>query len=535
MEKMTYKQLQEHLQLLPTLDVCATFLINNAHALRKLFYSGISERPSGSTCLAGEREFEGEQALISFFNSPCGDQLRSGSVPPPAVTALFIYFISLCEQAGFHHRIKQISEILPQGALRIRASVIFQYKFIPLASINYIDRFEEIITSLQSVWDDAPPLLKAQCEDFVVEYFCAAATREQGVGEQNRVALLSLFTDHSNQVRLSILTSKHVINILNLPVDRLKQEREDTNARIAESFYDEAALLLPVPQQLRHTANCTETGRSHGGHCPPKFHQARVALAEKYPLEFANTNYFVKQPLTAAMYTEFNDTTKCMRYFRQYMPLHMPQIEEAVRLTLEQKFFSRRRLHIIDIGGGPGTLYTVLASLLHRGLCQDYSFDVTLVEPSIAFHDFLQVIALHVHHPNLNVRGIYSCTSDQLPSIMSKKDADWYFIANAITPIVRGAGNVSEAVNRLFNVINTTRRKHSKCILTLAENTNSIDFNDVCSTVKTKGLDCVSKENYCHGSWLSDCRQFYVTGPLRPTQPRLKYAYIPFPEGFGAQ
>lgn len=533
MEKMTYKQLEAHLRLQPTLDACATFLGNNAHALRKLFYSGISERTPGSTCLAGEPEFEGEDALISFFNSPCGDQLRSGIVPPPEVMALFIYFISLCEQAGFHHQIEQISEMLPQGSLRTRASVIFQYKFIPLASINYIARFEEIVTSLQSAWNDASPSIKAQCEDFVVEYFCSAATREQSIGEKNRVALQSLFS--GRQDRYPILTSRHITSILNLPVGRLKQEGEDANARIAESFYDEAALLLPVPQQYRHATICTETGRSHDGHCPPQLHQARVALAQKYPSEFANTSYFVKQPLTAATYTEFNDLTKCMRYFRQYMPLHMPQIEEAVRITLEQYCFSRRRLHIIDIGGGPGTLYTVLASLLHRGLCQDYSFDVTLVEPSTGFHDFLQVIAQHVQHPNLSVREMHTCTSDQLPFIMSKKDADWYFVGNVLTPIVRGAGSAVEAVNRLCATIKATRRKHSECILTLAENTNSVDFNDVCATIKAKGLDCVSKESYCHGSWLSDCKQFYVTGPLRPTQPRLKYAYIPFPEGFGAQ
>lgn len=533
MEKMTFKQLQEHLLLQPTLDTCASFLANNAHALRELFYSRICEKPPGTTSLAGEQEFEGEQALISFFNSQCGDQLRSGSVPPPAVKALFIYFISLCEQAGFHHTIKQIAETLPHGALHFRASVIFQYKYIPLASTNYIDRFVEIVTSLQSVWINAPPSLKAQCEDFVVEYFCAASTRDQGIGEQNRLKLQLLFMDRSNQECFPILTSKHIINILNLPVDRLKQEGEDANARIAESFYDEAALLLPVPQQPRHSSICNETGRSHGGHCPPELHKAREALAEKYPSEFANTNYFVKQPLTAATYTEFNGATKCMRYFRQYMPLHMPQIEEAVRITLEQNCFLRRRLHIIDIGGGPGTLYTVLASLLHRGLYLDYSFDVTLVEPSIEFHDFLRVIAQHVHHPNLNLRDIYSCTSDQLPSVMNKMDADWYFIANAITPIVRGAGNAAEAVKRLCAVINATRRKHSECILTLAENTNSIDFNDVCATIKANGLDYISKEKNCHGSWLADCKQFYVTGPMRPTQPHLKYAYVPFTVGFG--
>ena len=230
-------------------------------------------------------------------------------------------------------------------------------------------------------------------------------------------------------------------------------------------------------------------------------------------------------------YIDFIDTTECMRYFRQQMPLHMPQIEKAVRNTLDRSVFERKHLHIIDIGGGPGTLYVVLASLLNRGFYPDYSFDITLVEPSQTFHDFLHVIDQYVTHPNLRLRKMHVCTSEDLPAIMTNQDADWYFLANIITPIIRGFGNVAEAVEHLSTVINSTRRRQSKNIVTIAENSKSYGFDDVCTEFMSRGFGCQSSESSCPGDWLAGCK-FYVTGgTFRRTRPRLKYACITIPEG----
>jgi hypothetical protein len=531
---MTFTQLQHFLQQQATLDSCAKGLHQQALALRTLFYHGLEDVPPDAYLHAGPREFEAEQALITFLNSSCGAQLRAGIPPPPAVVALLIYFISLCERAGFHHLIEQIAQVLPLGTLRSRAEAIFDFKYIPRASVDYVGRFDRIAAALHSAWEAGGPLVKMQCQDLAIEYFCAAAAPGEGIGESNRQALKSRYEDPHSHVRYPFLVSTRVVAIIRTPPERLSQERADANARIAEAFYDEAAQLLPVSPQSPHAAICKETGLSHGGHCPPGLHQAREVLASKYPSEFTNTSIFIKQPLTSAAYTEFNDIQTCMRYFRQYMPLHMPQIEQAVCGTLEQNPFARRRIHVLDIGGGPGTLYVVLASLLHRGMFTNYVFDVTLVEPSKGFHEFLRVIAQYVQHPNLNVKAMCACTAEKLPTVMKKNDADWFFVANAITPIVKASGDVSEAVTRLCSVIQSTRRKNAACVLTLAENTNSVDFPGVCAALQANGLPCTTEQTSCSGTWLAGCKKFYVTGSMRPTQPRLKYAYIPISEGFGA-
>ena len=333
-----------------------------------------------------------------------------------------------------------------------------------------------------------------------------------------------LFAAHAS--KYPFLAGKSITSLFNLPADKLKEARYDANIRIAESFYDEAAKLLPLTVLPSHASICIGCGC-----CPPGLPGARIVLAEQYPEEFVKTGYFERQLLTKDAYINFDNTTECMRYFRQYMPLHMPQIEKAIRNTLNQNLLTRKHLHIIDIGGGPGTLYVVLASLLHRGFYPEHTFDITLVEPSSTFHDFLRVIAQYVRHPALRLRDMLVCTSEDLPAIMTKQDADWYFLANIITPIVRGFGNVSEAVGHLCSVIKATRRKQSVCTLTLAENTNSVDFTDVCAEFSARGLECPEyPDSSCQGDWLEGCK-FYITGPRRLTRPRLKYACITIPEG----
>ncbi len=523
---MTFQELDNTMDAMPSLDACETLFKDNAQTLRELFYQAVEDTSTETPDIAGERDFAAESALITFLNK-FGRQYRNSDDSLPAIQAVLIYFISFFERAKFAYLIKRIAELLPDGLLRSRAAALFKYKDISETSHDYVARFDEIAFALQSVWDEASPTLQRQCEYIAIEYFCSAAAPGDGIGDNNRSRLIALFVGHVSEY--PFLVNNRITGLFHLPVDMLEEERTDANIRISEFFYDEAALLLPLQIKASHAAVCAGKGHDHDGCCPLGFSDARIVLAEKYPAEFLNTGYFVKQPLTKDVFIDFDDTTKCMRYLRQYMPLHMPQIEKAVRNTLDQNLLTRKHLHIVDIGGGPGTLYVVLASLLHRGFYPEYTFDITLVEPSRTFHDFLHVITQYVIHPALRFRDMHVCTSEDVPAIMTKHDVDWYFLANIITPIVRGFGSAAKAVGHLCTVINSTRRRQSVCILTLAENTNSVDFIDVCTEFSARGLECrKSPDSSCPGDWLAGCK-FYIS-PRRLTRPMLKYARITIPE-----
>lgn len=529
---MTFAELQQSFQRQESLDQCASYLTEHAQALRDLFYGSIDTPARSTQQEATTADLDAEQTLIDFLNSPCGDELRRGIDPPNPIVALLIYFISLCERAGLYHRIRQVSRILPSGPLRLRADAISQYKHINHASTDYIYRFENITAGLNAAWSGSPEPRKGQCEDMLVEYFCSAASPMGSIGNRNRNVLAEAIADTANRDRHAILHSPRLNSILTFTNDRLAEERVDANLRIAEAFYDEAALLLPVPLPPPDPPMCIVTGKSHAGHCPPGLHAARAEIRAKYPTEYANTGNFVGQPLGPNVYTEFNNITKCMRYFRQYMPLHMPQVEMAVRATLDGNYITRRRLNVIDIGGGPGTLYTVLASVLRSDPYSKFQFDITLVEPSLGFHEFLKIIAKHVTHPNISVREMCACTSDDLPTTHHKKDGDWYFIANAITPMVKAAGgDPDRAVSNLIHVITATRRKRATCVLTIAENTRSADFSSVVLALRNRGLPCSSADCICNGAWLKGCFYRVAYSSAQIPAPRLRYACIQIPKG----
>ncbi len=241
---MTFAQLQQHLQRQRSLDQCASFLSDYAQTMRDLFYGSVPDPVTDAPREATAKEIEAEQALIDLLNSRCGDELRNGVQLPDEVEALLIYFISLCERAGFYQRILQISRILPAGSLRHRAEAVYQYKHIDRASNDYVARFERIATALQVAWSAGPESARLQCEDMLVEYFCSAAAPRRGIGERNRAALQAIIDDKIHRARYPILQSARLHTIRCFADARLAEERTDANARIAEAFYDEAALLI---------------------------------------------------------------------------------------------------------------------------------------------------------------------------------------------------------------------------------------------------------------------------------------------------
>lgn len=524
---MTFSDFQFRLQQCESLAACDKYLTENPQEIRDLFYADVDNQPAAA-------RFDVEDALLAFLNGACGTELLQGVPPSPAVVALLIYFISFSERAGFHHLILHMAQSLPAGHLRPRAEALYKYKSITNAGTDYAARFEELAQLVTTAWTGGDADTKAQCTDMAIEYFCAASASSHGAGAANHTTLARLFKDPTKRARYPFLGAPTIDEILTLPLSRLEQEQEEANARIAKAFYDEAAVLLPVPLQEPPQMLCAATGRTHGGHCPPGFHAARLKIAAKYPTAFSQTGTFIKQSLNSRIYTPFDKEVECMRYFRQYQPLHMPQIEAAVLATMKEVGRTRKHMHILDIGGGPGSLYCVLAGLLHRGMFKQCEFEITIVEPSAPFHAFLDIIATLVNHPKLRIRKKCACRLDQLPSMTHKADVDWFFIANAITPLVAHSRSVTSAVSELCKAVTAIRKSSGQAILTIAENTSSADFPEFCNLLQNRGLTCTVSDIPCDGPWLAAC-QFYVNGPRRLTNPRLKYAYVPLLEGKAIQ
>lgn len=107
---------------------------------------------------------------------------------------------------------------------------------------------------------------------------------------------------------------------------------------------------------------------------------------------------------------------------------------------------------------------------------------------------------------------------------LKKKDlhsSDWFFVGNAITPMIASAGGVGAAAQLHAAV---TASLVPDRLLTVAENTSTEDFESFCAELKHAHLYDMDKSGaHCEGDWLAHCN-FYVTGSRRPTRPPLRMA-----------
>ncbi len=521
---MTFQDLEIKLQKCLTVAEFENFLKEDPQAIRNLFYNDHTNEPD-NTC------FDAEDAARALLDSKfITEAIQGNAMQSPTLVALLIYFISYIERAKLHHLIQRIAQILPDCDLRARTEALFKYKYITNADHDYLNRFTEIIELLDYIYVTGNADIKKHCADIAIEYFTDASTAYQSTDAANYTELKKLFIDQSNISLYQLLSDPGINVIINLPIDCLKKESEEANIRIAKAFYDEAARLLPIPLQTALQSLCKSAGSIHEGRCPPGFHEARERICELYPNAYSQTNTYIKQSLNSSIYTAFDNEVDCIRYLRQYQPLHMPQIEAAVEFTMGEKIHAPENIHILDIGGGAGSLYCVLTSLLHRGFYEHNTFEITIIDPSEIFLKFVDIITERVNHPQLKLRDKLCCRLDQVPQMAQVIDFDWYFIANAITPLIAHSGCVNSAVDTLYDVMMTDDNVKMKKII-IAENTRTSDFDEFCSKLLVKGLHCeILEETNCDGSWLANC-QHYVTGQRRLTSPALKYACFKYPKG----
>lgn len=513
---MTVQELQRHLGQCGSLAECDTFVNKHFTAIASLFYELDPEKLKKEKCAY-------QDAFLTVASGPAANTFQTNLPLPHGVTALLILFASVFERVHLHADIGQVADILRAGHLFNRIRAMYRFKDITDTTRDYRDRFTEIISLLQATWHATRARDRSQCEDLAIEFYATAILENRQAGHDVHREFCSLFTSPAHRAKFPILSGARIAAVLTLPPDRLTTEQEEAAIRTSEAFYDEAARLIPLPAARPKVSFNVPACQQHTGHCVDGLHDAKIALADKYPVAFSRTGLYIQQSLTARAYTPFTDVDQCMRYLRQYMPLHMPQIERAVLGSLRTHQFGRNHIRVLDIGSGPGTLFCVLSALhsRHPAEFRDYTFEYSPLDPSKPFIDFFSVIAQHVDKDGVMTGHAHNCRITDL----KKKDLrsiDWFFVGNAITPLIAHAGTIDAAVEQLHTAVAASIVPD--CLLTIAENTATADFTPFCETlVKTGAYEIALNDAQCDGQWLAHCN-FYVTGSLRPTRPRLRMA-----------
>ena len=522
---MTIQELQMSLGQCASPEECSTFVNAHFQSLARLFYDLDQATLTKTKC-------HYQDAFQALASGSASSTIQRNEKLPPGVTALLILFAAVFERTNLHGDIGQVADILRTGHLCNRIRAMYRFKDITDTTRDYRDRFSEIMQLLESTWQATKARDRAQCEDLAIEFFTTAVVENRVAGYDVHHEFVELFTRTATRTKYQMLCGARITAVLALPPDRLPDERDEASIRTAEAFYDEAARLISHRAiTAKGPFSITPCGQ-HAAHCVDGLHTAKVEIANKYPTEFTRTGIFIQQSLTTRVYTPFTDADQCMRYLRQYMPLHMPQLEQAVLSTLRSHRFNGKHIRVLDIGSGPGTLFCVLSALqvTHPNDIGDFTFEYCPLDPSGPFIEFFKIIADNVQNDRIKPGSPFNCKVSDL----DKKDLrsiDWFFVANAITPLIAHAGDIGRAVAEIHRTVTSSVAPGR--MLTIAENTASTDFADFCEAlVKTGDFAIAQDATNCDGQWLTHCK-FYVTGRFRPTRPRLRLATCTTPKGLG--
>lgn len=438
---------------------------------------------------------------------------RDWMKPPcsPVARGLLIWFVALFERHNLWGSLNDICQRLNDGSsLYAMLRSIFLYKYITDTG-QYIGRFEEICSLLEGVYiqEACDARTRTMCEDIMIEYL---ANGIAGAGFEPMRCSCNSMGNHAG-----VCTNARVRSLWDLRPDELAHEIWEAGTRVAESLFDAASSMLKLELKLEELVDAPrhQTCRAALLQCPAGLHDAKEQLWRTYPAAYAQTQTFVKQSLDSSVYTRFDEPEQCMRYLRQYMPLHMPQIEEAVRRTLEAHNEhgnpgDTSQIRILDIGAGPGTLYCVLAAMFGRQdeALRNCTFEYCPLDPSKVFLDFVRIICANVTHDRLKLGHQFNCSLDDMPE-KDLRGIDWFFLGNVVTPMLASTPDVASVAHRIGHAFTASVAKTT--LLTIAENSGTANFFQFCKALEEEGLSRIcDEETGCDGSWISGC-SFFVT------------------------
>lgn len=166
---------------------------------------------------------------------------------------------------------------------------------------------------------------------------------------------------------------------------------------------------------------------------------------------------------------------QCIQYIHEYVPFHLPQINQVIGDILQKNIFDENQtIRIIDIGSGPATVPLAFCRLKKDEL-QNRKFKITTVEASEACNEKIEIFNnSNKNKPIYKAALIKSDILDFMKISNFKMGCDWIIMANSFSSICK---NVSEArtihniFNEfIFNILNSNKNfNYSRIILTIIE------------------------------------------------------------------
>ena len=214
------------------------------------------------------------------------------------------------------------------------------------------------------------------------------------------------------------------------------------------------------------------------------------------------------------------------RYLREYVPLHLPQVEQGLRQAHGAIVKTGRRpSRILDIGSGPGTVAMGLRNLIHRDEITG-NWRIDAIDPSAEFCEMLKKAGVA-----MGTRPIYMNPPLQmgLQEYLDRRKpcaTDWIVMANVLSALAhhRTLTDCIHLFDRLFELQQTIGAAPA---LTLIEGScrTYIDpyayFNELAARFRVLAAEGLSRSISIPSPHVLKCRYYGRPGQPRGCSPRM--------------
>ena len=182
----------------------------------------------------------------------------------------------------------------------------------------------------------------------------------------------------------------------------------------------------------RQSCEC-QVGNPGSGKCTGRVHHYMRAILGQGAVGYVG-HIFERRA-----YPDFDSLAQCKQYVREYVPLHLTQIEaglleaaKAMPLALPLD----RPIRVLDIGGGPGTVALALERLTASGKLGG-CFVVDVIEPSAPFCRMLNIAKMSLCDGSVSIGEIsqHDFLDYWFASKGKRLDYDWIVSANVMSPL----------------------------------------------------------------------------------------------------
>lgn len=150
------------------------------------------------------------------------------------------------------------------------------------------------------------------------------------------------------------------------------------------------------------------------------------------------------------------ENNQCIQYIQEYVPFHLPQIENGLRPALQHIYENLscqgdKPIRILDMGSGPATTAISFCRLLDK-FSNKINLQISTMEPSTTFNEIIAVFSKENLNRNITITDHFDYTFDDFLSLsyILKGEYDWVIAANIISALGGTIDIININLNKLL-------------------------------------------------------------------------------------